>query len=76
MSSDTSLPRPASRRNAKSGPAGTPGRIRWRRFAIMFVPAAGITGVTQAIPLTMTNVTTTQPYTSADSMTASALQIS
>src|SRR5215469_638316 len=33
-------------------------------------------GVTQAIPLQMTNVTTLQPFTSADGMTASALQIS
>ena len=33
-------------------------------------------GVTQVIPLQMTNVTTLQPYTSADGMTASALQIS
>jgi hypothetical protein len=32
--------------------------------------------LTQAIPLTMANVTTTQPCTSADSMIASALQIS
>jgi len=33
-------------------------------------------GVTQVIPLQMTNVTAQQPYTSADSMKASALQIS
>jgi hypothetical protein len=32
--------------------------------------------LTQAIPLTMTNVTTLQPFTSADGMTASALHIS
>jgi hypothetical protein len=32
--------------------------------------------VTQVIPLSMTNVTTLQPFTSADGMTASALQIS
>lgn len=32
--------------------------------------------VTQAFPLTMTNVTTLQPYASAGSLTASALQIS
>jgi hypothetical protein len=32
--------------------------------------------LTQAIPLQMTNVTTLQPYTSADGMTASALLIS
>ena len=32
--------------------------------------------LTQAIPLTMTSVTTLQPYTSAHSMAASALQIS
>jgi Family of unknown function (DUF6230) len=45
MSSDTSPPRPAGRRHAKSGPTGTPGRVRWRRFAILFVPAAGVTAV-------------------------------
>jgi hypothetical protein len=32
--------------------------------------------LTRAIPLTMTNVTTLQPFTSADGMTASALHIS
>jgi len=32
--------------------------------------------LTQAIPLTMTNVTTQQPYTSADGMAARALHIS
>jgi hypothetical protein len=32
--------------------------------------------LTQAIPLTMTNVTTLQPYTAADGLTASGLQIS
>jgi hypothetical protein len=32
--------------------------------------------LTQAIPVTMINVTTLQPYTSADGMTASALNIS
>jgi hypothetical protein len=32
--------------------------------------------VTQAIPLTMTNVTTLQPYTAADGLTATGLQIS
>jgi hypothetical protein len=36
----------------------------------------GQTGVSQLLPLTMTDVTTLQPFTSADGMTASALFIS
>jgi len=36
----------------------------------------GKAGVSQLLPLTMTNVTTLQPFTSANGMTASALQIS
>jgi len=36
----------------------------------------GQAGVSQLLPLTMTNVTTSQPFTSADGMTASALLIS
>ena len=36
----------------------------------------GQTGMSQLLPLTMTNVTTSQPFTSADGMAASALHIS
>jgi hypothetical protein len=36
----------------------------------------GQAGASQLLPLTMTNVTTLQPYTAADGMTASALHIS
>ncbi len=43
MSSDTSPP-PTGHRRARAG-AGAPGRVRWRRFAIMFVPAAGVTAL-------------------------------
>jgi len=44
MSSDPNPP-PTSHRRAKSGAARAPGRVRWRRFAIMFVPAAGVTAL-------------------------------
>jgi hypothetical protein len=44
MSSDQTLP-PTSHRRARPGATGEPGRVRWRRFAVMFVPAAGVTAV-------------------------------
>lgn len=45
MSSDTTPLPPSSHRRARSGGTGVPGRVRWRRFAIMFVPAAGVTAL-------------------------------
>jgi hypothetical protein len=44
MSSD-STPPPSSHRRARSGGTGSPGRVRWRRFAVMFVPAVGVTAL-------------------------------
>lgn len=44
MSSDPA-PAPTSHRRARSGGTGAPGRVRWRRFAVMFVPAAGVTAL-------------------------------
>jgi hypothetical protein len=53
----------------------TPGNAQ--ATILQLLTQLGLTqGATQVIPLQMTNVTTQQPYTSADSMTASALQIS
>jgi hypothetical protein len=44
MSSETPVP-PTRHRRARPVSPGTPGRVRWRRFAIIFVPAAGISAV-------------------------------
>ena len=44
MSSD-STPPPSSHRRARSGGTGAPGRVRWRRFTVIFVPAVGVTAL-------------------------------
>jgi Family of unknown function (DUF6230) len=44
MSSDPTPPL-TSHRRARSGATAAPGRVRWRRFAVMFVPAAGVTAL-------------------------------
>jgi hypothetical protein len=35
----------ASKPRGTDGPARPPGRIRWKRFAFIFIPAMGVTGV-------------------------------
>jgi len=45
MSSETSPSGPVSHRRAKPHATGAPGRVRWRRFAVIFVPAAGVTAL-------------------------------
>ena len=78
MSSD-STPPPMSHRRARSGGAGSPGRVRWRRFAVMFVPAVGVTalllGLTANGALASSfSISGQQFKVSADSLTGTGFQ--
>jgi hypothetical protein len=79
MSSDTSPPTPSSHRRARSGGTGAPGRVRWRRFAVMFVPAAGVTalllGLTASGALASSfSISGNQFKVSADQLTGTGFQ--
>jgi hypothetical protein len=78
MSSDPSTPRNSHRR-VRSGGTGAPGRVRWRRFAIVFVPAAGVTalllGLTANGALASSfSISGQQFKVSADSLTGTGFQ--
>jgi hypothetical protein len=78
MSSDTPLP-PTRHRRARSGGKRAPGRVRWRRFALIFVPAAGVTalllGLTANGALASSfSISGQQFQVSADSLTGTGFQ--
>ena len=79
MSSDTSPSGPVSHRRSKSGATAAPGRVRWRRFAILFVPAAAVTalllGLTANGALASSfSISGQQFKVSADSLTGTGFQ--
>jgi hypothetical protein len=70
MSSDTTLPDSSGR---------SPGRVRWRRFAIIFVPAIAITGVMLGLTAggalaSSFSISGQQFQVSADSLTGTGFQ--
>jgi hypothetical protein len=78
MSSDTPLP-PTRHRRVRSGGKRAPGRVRWRRFAFIFVPAAGVTalllGLTANGALASSfSISGQQFQVSADSLTGTGFQ--
>ena len=78
MSSDPTPP-PTNHRRARSGGTGAPGRVRWRRFAVMFVPAAGVTalllGLTASGALASSfSISGQQFKVSADSLSGTGFQ--
>ena len=78
MSSETSPPSPPGHRRARAG-AGAPGRVRWRRFAVMFIPAAGATalliGLTASGALASSfSISGNQFQVSADQLTGTGFQ--
>jgi Family of unknown function (DUF6230) len=79
MSSETTPPaRPGHRRAGSRGTAA-PGRVRWRRFAVIFIPAAGVTalllGLTANGALASSfSISGQQFQVSADSLTGTGFQ--
>jgi hypothetical protein len=78
MSSDTPPP-PTRHRRHGPGRTRTPGRVRWRRFAIIFLPAAGITGLLLGLTAngalaSSFSISGQQFQVSADSLTGTGFQ--
>jgi Family of unknown function (DUF6230) len=79
MSSETTPPARPGRRRAGSRGAAAPGRVRWRRFAVIFIPAAGVTalllGLTANGALASSfSISGQQFQVSADSLTGTGFQ--
>ncbi len=71
MSSDSNVP--------TSGSARPPGRVRWRRFALIFVPAIGVTGLLLGLTAegalaSSFSISGQQFQVSADSLTGTGFQ--
>jgi Family of unknown function (DUF6230) len=79
MSSETTPPARSGRRRAGSRGTAAPGRVRWRRFAVIFIPAAGVTalllGLTANGALASSfSISGQQFQVSADSLTGTGFQ--
>jgi hypothetical protein len=79
MSSEIPPRASTGRRHVRAGNTGAPGRVRWRRFAVIFVPAAGVTvlllSLTASGALASSfSISGEQFQVSADSLTGTGFQ--